>query len=43
MGLQPHEKAAPRITFLLAPLTSNTYLTLDDPVLGRLGQNRLAL
>ena len=38
-----HEKAAPRITFLLAPLTSNTYLTLDDATLGRLDQNRLAL
>jgi len=43
MAYSLHEKAAPRITFLLAPLTSNTYLTLDDPVLGRLDQNRLAL
>lgn len=43
MAYSLHEKAAPRITFLLAPLTSNTYLTLDDPVLGRLNQNRLAL
>jgi len=38
-----HEKAAPRITFLLAPLTGNTYLTLDDAVLGLLDQNRLVL
>jgi hypothetical protein len=37
------EKAAPRLTFLLARLTSNTYLTLDDATLGRLDQNRLAL
>lgn len=37
------EKAAPRLTFLLARLTSHTYLTLDDATLGRLDQNRLAL